>query len=197
MRETREVSSVAGSLSDHGEGASKDYNSYVTPQGAMAESKNGGQPSSDEKVPALIETLGSSLSDEAKAYREEVVWRTKSKLVGFLVSYSSDPSGRYIELREGRLLITRDVTSNDSYLVINDANVSPLHATMRISADGAILVLDQLSEHGTHVLPSDGSEQRTLNGDKGDLFHGDVVVFGKCEYHVVTVGVIPSKQAKA
>jgi len=120
--------------------------------------------------------------------RESVIWKKRSKLVGFLVSYASDPMGSYIELREGRLLITNGQSSNESCLVIADETVSPMHAIMRISADGSILILDQLSEHGTRVQRAETGKEESLMGDKSAISHGDVVMFGDCQYHVAVLG---------
>ena len=110
--------------------------------------------------------------------REYVDWKKLGKLVGFLVSYVSDPMGRYVELREGRLLVTSGESSSDSSLVILDESVSAMHAIMRIAADGAILILDQLSEHGTRIRRAEGGKVDSLMGDKSSLGHGDVVIFG-------------------
>lgn len=128
--------------------------------------------------------------------REYVEWKKLSKLVGFLVSYSSDSMGSYIELREGRLLVTSGHSSTDSCLVIADDSVSPMHAIMRIAADGSILILDQLSEQGTRIRRAESGKEESLMGDKSSLSHGDVVIFGECEYHVVVMGAQAFKRAE-
>jgi hypothetical protein len=126
--------------------------------------------------------------------QEYVDWKKKSKLVGFLVSYAVDSMGRYIELREGRLLVTSGQTSTDSCFVIAHETVSPMHAIMRISADGSILILDQLSEHGTRIQRGQTGKEEALMGDKSTICHGDVVIFGECEYHVVVMGAAALKR---
>ena len=126
--------------------------------------------------------------------KEYVDWKKRSKLVGFLVSYAADSMGSYIELREGRLLVTSGQTSTDSCLVIEHETVSPMHAIMRISADGSILILDQLSEHGTKIRRGETGKEESLMGDKSTIFHGDVVIFGDCEYHVVIMGAAALKR---
>lgn len=119
---------------------------------------------------------------------EHIRWKKLSKLVGFLVSYGPDSAGRYVELREGRLLVTSEPSGSDSCFVIPHESVSPMHAIMRISADGGILILDQLSEHGTTIRRGESGKEESLMGDKSNLTHGDVVIFGECEYHVVVMG---------
>ena len=116
--------------------------------------------------------------------RERVESQRISKLVGFLVTYQVDPLGEYIELREGRLLVSRTGGASDNCLVIADPSVSPMHAIMRISSDGTILILDQLSEHGTRIKRRASGKEETLLGDKSTLEHEDVVIFGECAYHV-------------
>jgi hypothetical protein len=116
--------------------------------------------------------------------RAEIVWKKPTKLVGFLVSFATNPLGSYIELREGRLLVSSELNNADNCLLINDASVSAMHAIMRISGDGSILILDQLSQHGTRIRRADSGEEEALMGEKSHLQHGDVVIFGECEYDV-------------
>jgi hypothetical protein len=120
----------------------------------------------------------------ADGARERLEMRRRTKLVGFLVSFELDRLGRYIELREGRLLVSSEGSSTDNCLVISDPSVSSMHAIMRISSNGAIMILDQLSEHGTKIKRCDSGKEEALLGDKGTLEHGDVVIFGECAYHV-------------
>jgi hypothetical protein len=115
--------------------------------------------------------------------KEFVEWRRPSKLIGFLVSFDSDRFGSYVELREGRLVISSEASPTENSLVINDSSVSPMHAIMRIAADGTVLILDQLSEHGTRIKRAGGTEE-CLMGDKSSLSQGDMVIFGECAYHV-------------
>jgi hypothetical protein len=117
-----------------------------------------------------------------------VVWKKPSKIVGFLVSFSADPHGAFVELREGRLLVSSELAEADNCLVINDSSVSPMHAIMRVSGDGSILILDQLSEHGTRIRRGDSGVEEALMGEKSHLNHGDVVIFGECEYNICTLG---------
>jgi hypothetical protein len=116
--------------------------------------------------------------------RAEVIWKKPSRLVGFLVSFATSPLGSYIELREGRLLVSSELNNADNCLLINDSSVSAMHAIMRISSDGSILILDQLSQHGTRIRRADSGEEESLMGEKSHLQHGDVVIFGECEYDV-------------
>lgn len=116
--------------------------------------------------------------------REYVEWRRPSKLVGFLVSFEVDRFGTYIELREGRLLVSCERGASDNCVVISHASISPMHAILRVASDGTILILDQLSEHGTKIKRCSSGKEETLLGDKSNLEHGDVVKFGECAYHV-------------
>jgi hypothetical protein len=139
--------------------------------------------------PIVRETRpGPVLKSDSARGEEYIDWKKHSKLIGFLVSYSSDSMGSYVELREGRLLVTSGESSSDSCLVIPHESVSPMHAIMRIAADGTILILDQLSEHGTRIKRAESGREESLMGDKSALCHGDVVIFGECEYHLVVMG---------
>lgn len=132
----------------------------------------------------MEELLQTEHEGEVDSEREHMEIHKLSKLVGFLVSYESDKFGRYVELREGRLLVSSEGRASDNCLVIDDLSVSPMHAIMRISANGTIMILDQLSEHGTRIKRCASGKEESLLGDKSSLEHGDVVIFGECAYHV-------------
>jgi hypothetical protein len=139
----------------------------------------------DSAAEEFADSSSGMLDSTAEDY---VDWRKETKLVGFLVSYARDPRGSYVELREGRLLVSNAKVAGDSCLVIRHESVSPMHAIMRVAADGSILILDQLSERGTRIHRVDSDKEESLMGDKSTICHGDVVVFGECEYHVVILG---------
>ena len=188
-RGTRSTQSVLGSFGSSSSGAAgydtrQDVQVAGSPRGSVLR----GLVSGPRDLPQEHQ------SGEAREY---VDWKKLGKLVGFLVSYVSDPMGRYVELREGRLLVTSGESSSDSSLVILDESVSAMHAIMRIAADGAILILDQLSEHGTRIRRAEGGKVDSLMGDKSSLGHGDVVIFGECEYHVVVMGAAALKREDA
>ncbi len=69
---------------------------------------------------------------------------------------------------------------------MKDATVSPLHAIVKISENGEIQVLDQLSEHGTTIRRIDGTEEK-LSGSMGAVGHGDLVSFGNRSFHVCLI----------
>ncbi len=177
---------------------------FATPAGGLPEANDlfGVLPTVQHSDPIVRETRSiqnvspASLDAEVSPVPspEYVEWKKPSKLVGFLVSYASDPMGGYCELREGRLLVTNGLNSTDSCFVIEHETVSPMHAIMRIAADGSILILDQLSEHGTRIRRGEDGKEESLMGDKSTIFHGDVVVFGECEYHVVVMGAAALKR---
>lgn len=108
-------------------------------------------------------------------------------IIGFLVSYDSNPDGDFFELRSGRLIITSDETSSGSIIYISDSTVSPSHAILRMTPSGDIQVLDQLSEFGTEVRKGATAEVIQLSGDKCSLNHGDVLKVGERSFHVCLV----------
>jgi hypothetical protein len=55
---------------------------------------------------------------------------------------------------------------------------------MRISENGEIQVLDQLSEFGTRIRLSGSNEEVELSGDKSTIEHGDIVQFGDRTFFV-------------
>lgn len=117
---------------------------------------------------------------------EGVYWIKESPIIGFLVSYDRNENGEFFELRGGRIMVTTSARPGENSLVLIDESVSPMHAILRIGAEGDIQVLDQLSEQGTAIARADGSAL-TLSGDKGELYHGDIVTFGSRAFHVCVV----------
>lgn len=108
-------------------------------------------------------------------------------IIGFLVSYDSNPDGDFFELRSGRVIITSDETSPGSIIFLSDSTVSPSHAILRMTPGGEIQVLDQLSEFGTEVRKGSNSEVIQLSGDKSSLSHGDLLRVGERRFHVCLV----------
>ncbi len=111
--------------------------------------------------------------------RDSIVWSRPSGVIGFLVSFDDDEHGEVFILRSGRLIVTSEVPVGGSYLFIKHASVSPMHAIVRISEEGEVQVLDQLSEFGTGVKRYESGEELQLSGDKCVLNHGDTLRFGK------------------
>lgn len=125
----------------------------------------------------------------AAAAKPGIAWQKETRIVGFLVSFDSNPNGDVYELRSGRVMITSQAAPGSNCLVIKDDSVSPMHAIMRVSAGGEIQVLDQLSEFGTKIQRFGSSEEEQLSGDKGSVEHGDVIKFGNRKFHVCVIAV--------
>lgn len=125
--------------------------------------------------------------EEMSNATERMHYKTKTKLVGFLVTYDGDPLGSYVELRSGRIIVTSEAEGNGNFFVVKDDSVSPMHAIMRVTEKGEVQVLDQLSENGTRVICADSGEEIQLSGEKSNVSHGDVIVFGDRSYKISLV----------
>lgn len=119
--------------------------------------------------------------------RDQIYWKSESPLIGFLVTYDHDPKGSYVELRQGRLMVSNQREESGSCLVVIGESVSPMHAIMRVAPGGMVQVLDQLSEAGTRVKHFGQSEEEFLSGEKSSVSHGDIVFFGDRKFHVLLV----------
>jgi len=119
--------------------------------------------------------------------RDKIYWKTESPLVGFLVTYDHDPKGSYVELRQGRLMVSNQREESGSCLVVLGESVSPMHAIMRVGPAGVVQVLDQLSEAGTRVRHVGQAEEEFLSGEKSSVSHGDAIFFGDRKFHVLLV----------
>lgn len=127
-------------------------------------------------------------SAPAPTKREKgIVWTRETPVVGFMVSFDGNPNGDIFVLRSGRLMVTSDTTQVDNCLVVEDPSVSPMHAILRITPQGEIQILDQLSEFGTHIRRFGSSIEEQLSGDKSSLEHGDIVKFGNRSFHICVV----------
>lgn len=102
-----------------------------------------------------------------------------TKLIGFLVSFDVEPNGEVSELRVGRWILTNKVVSDSNCVVVVDDSISQLHAIVRVTADGKVQILDQLSEVGTGITRVGSEEEEELVGAMALVGHGDKIRFGK------------------
>ena len=107
-------------------------------------------------------------------------------------SYDSNKLGEVFELHAGRWLLTSRPTGQEDYILVADNSISALHAIIRATEDGKIQILDQLSEFGTGVTPSDKSKEEDVAGSMVTVSHGDMVRFGKRHF---VVCLIPNLKA--
>jgi hypothetical protein len=106
---------------------------------------------------------------------------TGRKLVGFLVTYSTDVNGLFFPLYEGRNSVGRDSASD--VCLSGDSGVSGKHFSILYRvADKKFKFRDELSTYGTFV---NGQLQ-----DEGELANGDVIQAGSTQLIFM---VIPQK----
>lgn len=155
---------------------------YSQPQPPRFERAADSEPQDPEQDPLPVRTGRASMPAPVKRPEriegDRVVWSKDGPLVGFLVSFDHNPNGDSFELRAGRLIVSSELGAPGSYLILDSESVSPMHAIMRISNQGEIQVLDQLSEYGTRIRIFGSGEEIELSGDKSTVEHGDIVQFG-------------------
>lgn len=132
-----------------------------------------------------VSSVGQAVS--VAPQKPAVTWTKETPIVGFLVSFDSNTNGEVFELRTGRIMVSSQVAAGANCLLIKDESVSPMHAIMRVSANGEIQVLDQLSEFGTKIQRFGATEENALSGDKGSVEHGDIIKFGNRKFHVCII----------
>lgn len=110
-----------------------------------------------------------------------------SKLVGFLISFDGNEFGEIFEVRAGRWLITSRPTDQGEFIFINDSSVSPMHAVVRVTKEGKVQILDQLSEYGTGIIKVGNSEEVDVAGSMITVEHGDMIRFGNRHFVVCLV----------
>ncbi len=108
---------------------------------------------------------------------------TRPKLVGFLVSYTLNPSGQAFEIREGRHVLG---SSNNATIAISgDTAISSEHAILLYRSSQFILQ-DNLSTNGTLV---DGEE---IIGQVV-LQHGSLIKIGETKFFLVAIDQHPDR----
>ena len=165
-------------------------NDFVSPAriAISMESPSAGQPSPIQPI-QLGAPTPQPITHIAKAPAANA--RTDSAhlapLVGFLVSFDRGPGAEYFELRSGRWIVTSENNGSTNNLLIEHETVSPMHAILRVSPNGTLQILDQLSEHGTQLKRFGATEVEQLSGDKANLEHGDIVTFGERNFYVCLI----------
>ena len=95
------------------------------------------------------------------------------KLVGWLVTFSSNNAGDDYQLREGRTIIGGD---SDCDISLTDNEVSGKHATI-LFRNNKFRIKDELSTNGTRL-----NDDIDLMGEHEDLHDGDIIFIGKTEF---------------
>ena len=109
------------------------------------------------------------------------------------MSFDLSEYGDVMELRAGRWLVTSRPTGHGDFLLIDDDSVSPLHAIIRITSEGKIQLLDQLSEFGTGVLRVGEEEEEEVSGAMVEVAHGDELRFGKRHFLLCKLPAVRTK----
>ena len=127
-----------------------------------------------------------AVSVNARAVARPQKPKADSKIHGFMVTFDSNPHGEVFELREGRKLITSRPTDQGDFILIEDESVSPMHAVLRVTKEGDVQVMDQLSEHGTGVTPAGGVDEQEVSS-RTSVGHGDCLRFGHRKFVICMV----------
>lgn len=100
---------------------------------------------------------------------------SKNRLVGFLVTFSIDPSGQFFEIREGRHVIGK---GNDADISIpSDNMLSSRHAVL-LYRRGKFLFHDELSTNGSFINGEEAAGDVELN-------NYDMLKMGNTEFRFV------------
>ena len=111
----------------------------------------------------------------------------RPKIVGMLVSYDRVPAGEIFPLREGRSMISSSDSAHDEEtIVIHDSSVSVSHASIRVSEEGNVDIVDNLSKDGTFVYHM-GSDARQSASTPCSLSNGDSISIGNRIFHICLV----------
>ncbi|MCX7835603.1 MAG: FHA domain-containing protein, partial [bacterium] len=111
-------------------------------------------------------------SSDPFASKSGAVPQKEAKLVGWLVTFTWNPSGEDFKLREGKMSIGRDA---DNDIVLPDVLVSGKHAQIRFQ-NGQLKIKDNFSTNGTYVNGVDISDTAFLLHDKDEIKIGNTIL---------------------
>jgi hypothetical protein len=105
---------------------------------------------------------------------------TSRVLVGFLVTFQSDPGGSFWPLYSGRAQMGRAATDGGPDIALPDASASSRHASIHADpATGQAFIEDDGSRNGTFV-----NEQRLAQGERRQLRDNDRLRLGSTTFVV-------------
>lgn len=109
-------------------------------------------------------------------------------IIGFLVSYERYASGEVYALRQGRRIISSKAPQGShEYIVIEDPSIVECHASINVTAEGKISLLDHFSGGGTAIRRSGEKQEQSLHATAGEVLHGDVLRLGERHFKVCLV----------
>lgn len=114
----------------------------------------------------------------AKGLYVQASKEVNSRVIGFLVSYDNTENGEVTELRVGRWLVSSKSNGQKDVLVFEDESISAIHAVIKVSDDGVVQIMDQLSDQGSGVLKIQTGKELDASESAVKVLHGDLVRFG-------------------
>lgn len=95
-------------------------------------------------------------------------------LIGFLVTFQNEPTGKFWPLRSGRTTLGRSGVENEADVALPDASASARHAVVQGDpATGQAFVEDAGSRNGTFI-----NEQKLEKGSQRQLHDNDRLRLG-------------------
>ena len=150
---------------------------------ADIEENSGDKPVNESLEDQNLERVSRAGSSQQSQEDERV--SEDGDLVGWLVSYDSNPNGESIEIRSGRCFIGRK-RLRPSDIVVDDASISTPHCLVQSDAAQGISVQDLMSIEGTYVCRSQGRKYEEY-ADRVKVNHGDTIKVGSVEFLVCLV----------
>jgi hypothetical protein len=143
-----------------------------------------GSPKGRGKTMVVSPEVARSKADKADPSKSLADWVPNTgdaPLVGFLISFSTDPNGLFWPLRFGRTSIG---STSDNDICLNFPDVSGVHAMINIRSNKKtpkIWISDNNSMNGTAINGED------IFNERPDVNAGDVIQIGGIEMRLVLV----------
>jgi hypothetical protein len=132
-------------------------------------------PQPSRKARTMIFRSGGDKAGSDSGSAKSLGSSSKTRLVGWLVSFSHDITGKDYRVREGRNKV--GVSAENDIVVTEDSNISSHHCTI-MWRGGKLFIKDEMSMNGTFVNGGDVMDtMMQLNND-------DMITIGKTEFKV-------------
>jgi|GEM_PF-6931096 len=119
--------------------------------------------------------------------KDKIVYKSKTVLAGFLVSFDKNGSGDFFPLYSGEVFISNCLNSEQNIFAVSDTKIEEKQAKFNVSFEGKVTLTD-LAANGMTKLKKFGTNNYIeLMSNSDTLDHGDVLVIDKRNFHIVLI----------
>jgi len=102
---------------------------------------------------------------------------SKTRLIGWLVSYADSAKGMAHEIRAGRTIISSEELPSEPLIIIEHRELDAPHLALMASPTHRLVAQDIFSQHGSIVVKGRNGSEQVINGPT-EIEHGDWIRLG-------------------